>query len=120
MVAGITEIDWLRQLYIEDLGKIVCYDGYNKRPRVRRIEQWEALDTVIKGTPMDLTDKLDRVHVWADQHFFHKNIITFRERPFMNVDEMNELYAAPIHGGGSARKLYCPLPEFEDVDWVFS
>ena len=38
--------------------------------------------------PLDLTDK--KVWTWADQHFYHKNIIRFAERPYENIDHMTE------------------------------
>lgn len=29
------------------------------------------------------------VWAWSDQHFFHKNVIAYTDRPFQNMDEMN-------------------------------
>jgi calcineurin-like phosphoesterase family protein len=91
----------LRELYLADLSKIVNY-GKNPRPRVRHPGKWEKLPSLItlnedlsgvkppslKGMPIDLVGR--KVWVWSDLHFYHKNIIRFSERPFMNVDEMNE------------------------------
>jgi len=84
-----SEIDCLHQLYIEDLTKIVNYGG-GPRPRVRHPQKWEALDRVIylKEDQVSLAGR--EVWVWSDLHFYHKNIIDFSDRPFLNVEEMNE------------------------------
>lgn len=87
------DIQYLRELYLEDLSKIVTY-GKNPRPRVRHPAKWAKLDAHIS-----LDDKHDavmsdfgnrKVWVWSDQHFYHKNIIRFSERPYMDVEQMNE------------------------------
>jgi len=89
------EIKWLRSLYLEDLGKEVCYDGHNKRPRVRHIGNWERIRTILKEgespvtLPLDENDERD-VWIWSDLHFGHKNIIRFSERPYDDVEQMNE------------------------------
>jgi len=89
------ELKFLRQLYLEDLGKIVCYDGYNKRPRVRHIGNWERIEsTLMEGMeqvtfPLADGDERD-VWLWSDLHFGHKNIIDFSERPYDDVEQMNE------------------------------
>jgi len=89
------EIKWLRDLYLEDLGKTVCYDGHNKRPRVRHIGNWERIKTIItegqEQVILPLADNDERdVWVWSDLHFGHKNIIRFSERPFDDTEQMNE------------------------------
>jgi len=89
------EIKWLRDLYLEDLGKEVCYDGHNNRPRVRHVGNWERIRTFItEGTeqlvlPLDENDERD-VWIWSDLHFGHKNIINFSERPYDDVEQMDE------------------------------
>jgi calcineurin-like phosphoesterase family protein len=94
-------IEELHKLYIEDLSKIVTY-GKNPRPRVRHPGKWAKLPPLITlnedmagvkppsldGMPIDLVGR--KVWVWSDLHFYHKNIIEFSERPYHNVDEMNE------------------------------
>ena len=86
------EIKWLRDLYLEDLGKIVCYDGYNKRPRVRHLKLWEDIQSTLKeGLDMPVAFPCEQnVWLWSDLHFGHNNIIRFSDRPFMNLDEMHE------------------------------
>ena len=93
------EIKWLRDLYLEDLGKIVCYDGHNERPRVRHVGNWERVRSVLtEGAeqvmfPLADDDKRD-VWLWSDLHFGHKNIIRFSDRPFDDVEQMNEYLVA--------------------------
>lgn len=88
-----TELDIWRQLYLEDLTKMVSYDGgRTKRPRVRNPQMWENVSTMLleseqetKQYPFD-----NKTWVWSDLHFFHKNIIDFSDRPYPDVDTMNE------------------------------
>ncbi len=40
--------------------------------------------------PIDLLDATQRVWIWSDQHFGHKNIIQYSNRPYPNVELMNE------------------------------
>lgn len=87
-----TDIEHLRELYIEDLSKIVNYGG-NPRPRVRHPGKWAKLDALIHlnekhEAPLSFGDR--KVWVWSDLHFYHKNIIPFSERPYQDVGEMNQ------------------------------
>jgi len=89
------ELNWLRDLYLEDLAKMVNYGGHD-RPRVRRIGKWAALEAQIQLNEHHdnyvTIPTLDgrKVWVWSDLHFFHKNIIGFSERPYPDVATMNE------------------------------
>lgn len=87
------ELDFLRHLYLEDLGKIVTYHK-NPRPRVRHIEKWRKVESRLlesNNSYITLPPTSDRnVWVWSDMHFGHKNIIEFSERPFANLEEMQE------------------------------
>lgn len=92
----IAELKWLRQLYIEDLSKIVTYNK-NPRPRVAHPGKWAKLESVVAlnesvNEPLMIppTDMDRKVWIWSDQHFFHKNIIEFSERPYDTVEQMNE------------------------------
>lgn len=94
-----TELEFLRKLYLEDLGKEVCYDGYNRRPRVRHIGNWERIKTILTEGQEQLTLPLSEdderdVWLWSDLHFGHKNIIDFSERPFESVEQMDEYLVA--------------------------
>ena len=86
------ELKWLRSLYIEDLGKTVNYGG-GPRPRVYKIEKYDRIEPMLAlGVKdyMDIATTDKNVWVWSDLHFGHKNIISFSERPYANVDEMTE------------------------------
>lgn len=91
------EKKWLRGLYLEDLTKMVVYNS-NPRPRVRHPQNWHRLNKDVEflaegiEQPADLTGK--KVWVWTDQHFFHKNIIGFCDRPFDDVNHMTEIMIA--------------------------
>lgn len=90
------EIDYLRKMYLDDLGKTVNYGG-NDRPRVRHVGNWERLKAQVE-LKEGLDDYVDpdalyetrNVWLWSDLHFFHKNIIKFSDRPYENVEQMNE------------------------------
>lgn len=93
---NITETEWLRRLYIEDLSKIVRY-GCVERSRVAHPAKWNKLETIVQLSegvtePMALpfNDPDRKIWVWSDQHFFHKNIISFSDRPFYSIEQMNE------------------------------
>jgi calcineurin-like phosphoesterase family protein len=87
----LTEIDYLREFYIEDLSKIVTY-GKNPRPRVAHPGKWAKLNSVVSlnesEQPMSLEGR--KVWAWSDLHFWHKNIIQFSERPYTDLEEMHE------------------------------
>ncbi len=85
-------IEELRDLYIADLSKIVNYGG-NDRPRVRHPGKWAKLESVVAlkegiNEPVSLEGR--RVWCWSDQHYWHKNIISFSERPYDNLEQMHE------------------------------
>jgi len=96
----IAELKFLRNLYIEHLSEIVRY-GNNERPRVAHPGKWAKLDCIVRlneniDEPLLVTpaDKDRKIWVWSDQHFFHKNIISFSQRPFMSLEEMHEFMIA--------------------------
>jgi calcineurin-like phosphoesterase family protein len=96
----IEELRWLRQLYIEHLSEIVTYNK-NPRPRVAHPGKWAKLESVValnEGIDEPLMippmEQDRKVWVWSDQHFFHKNIIEFSERPYDSVEQMNEYLIA--------------------------
>jgi len=85
-----TELDVLRQWYLEDLRKMVSYDGgRTKRPRVRFPQMWENVETILtEGEQKEI--QIENTWLWSDLHFFHKNIIEFSDRPYPDVETMNE------------------------------
>jgi len=64
---------------------------YTFRPQVSKISPWENFNPIIKNVELnlDLVSDTDLLF-WSDTHFFHKNIIQYSDRPFMDVDDMNE------------------------------
>lgn len=76
----------MRQLYLADLRKEVCYDGKNKRARVRKPSQYEHVPVV----EPDRTQMYENVWTWSDTHFGHKNIIKYCDRPFYDLDDMSQ------------------------------
>lgn len=88
-----TELKYLRQLYLEDLRKEVCYDGHNRRPRVRFPKLWESVQSTLKegiDEQIQLPNTERDVWLWSDLHFGHNNIIRFSDRPFINLEVMHE------------------------------
>lgn len=86
-----TELEYLRGLYLDELGCEVDY-GKGARTRVAYPGKWARYDSVIniKSKQKILTpDLLNNTWVWSDQHFFHKNVIDFSERPFNNLNTMH-------------------------------
>jgi calcineurin-like phosphoesterase family protein len=58
---------------------------------VSKISPWENFKPIIKNVELnlDLVSDTDLLF-WSDTHFFHKNIIQYSDRPFMDVYDMNE------------------------------
>lgn len=85
-----TNLEDLRDLYIEDLRKIVNYGGID-RTRVAHPGKWRNLKANLTESTKP-TVSLDgrKVWAWSDQHFWHKNIIEFSERPYDNCIQMHE------------------------------
>jgi len=95
----ISEIELLRGMYLDDLSKTVNFTG-TERPRVAYPPKWTRNPPLIKlgegvTEPKEMTpENIARTFVWSDQHFSHKNIIAFSERPYVSVSEMNETLIA--------------------------
>lgn len=84
-------INKLREWYIDDLSKMVCYGG-NSRPRVAHPGKWRRYEPIItiKDTQIVMTpENIKKTYVWSDQHFFHSKVIEFANRPFVDVNDMN-------------------------------
>ena len=85
-------IDYFKDLYKEHLRGPVNYNGHD-RPRVRHIQAWENFETRLPhGVELDLENLEDyqKIWVWSDHHFGHKNIIRFSDRPFDDLIQMRE------------------------------
>jgi len=83
------EINNLRELYIQDLSKIVNCGG-NDRPRVRHPGKWAKLDSVVNLKESAITLDGRKVWCWSDLHFWHWNILEFSERPYPDMYTMHE------------------------------
>ena len=83
----------LEKLYFEDLAKIVNYGGGN-RPRVRHPNNWPNAKKhnrqIGQHKKKLLLEGEQKIWMWSDLHFFHKNIIRFSDRPYPDVETMNE------------------------------
>lgn len=60
------------------------------RPRVRDVSLWEQLCRYNTPDGIDLAANIDRIWVWSDQHYNHKNIIKYSNRPFDSISQMND------------------------------
>ena len=95
-------LELYKELYLDYLGESVVPDHRDvtsgTRPRVRKIMTWKNFETKLKHkTEIDLNQAIDvglkdgpQVWVWSDQHFGHKNIIGFSDRPYPNLELMHE------------------------------
>jgi len=83
-------VEDLRQLYLDDLGRIVNYGGID-RTRVAHPGKWKNLNAnLTEGEEQVVSLEGRKVWVWSDLHFWHKNIISFSERPYDNCEQMHE------------------------------
>ncbi len=87
-------IEKLRELYLEDLEKPITYEGKPPRKRVYAVENWKHLPTTIlkEGIAQPLVLQINQTDIWfiADTHFFHNNIIKYCDRPYPNMELMNQ------------------------------
>ncbi len=84
----------LHEHYIKDLQTFVSGPNNIRRPRTRHIKTWESLPPIVKqGQNLDLQQywNIGRpIWCWSDQHFFHRNIIAYSNRPFKDLTHMRE------------------------------
>jgi calcineurin-like phosphoesterase family protein len=90
-----TEIEFFKGLYLEDLDRVVSYKDINNATITRK----RASSRIIRMLDnIEITEsrvnEFKNVWVWSDLHFGHTNIISYCERPFLNVQEMDEYLMA--------------------------
>lgn len=88
MSKEIDMLEWLNGMYVDDLNRIVEYNG-SKKPRFRHANVYAGMPRV---NGVDVTK--ERIWVWSDLHFGHKNIIRFSDRPFDDIPHMDEMLIA--------------------------
>jgi calcineurin-like phosphoesterase family protein len=72
-----------REHYLNELGSL---EPGSKRTRARNHKDWHYIPEV--QNPRDFS--VGKVWVWSDLHFGHKNIIRFSDRPYPDVETMDE------------------------------
>ncbi len=91
--------EYYKNLYLEWLAhQEPTGDGGKTRQVTRHVEVWQNFESILPHKKeCDLQYAADGcladgryVWVWSDQHFGHKNIIGFSNRPYPNVDLMTE------------------------------
>jgi calcineurin-like phosphoesterase family protein len=89
-------MDNLRQHYLDYIAEKVTHHNGRVAPRYRKPEQYAKLNLPKAAAGyVELTQlNWDRVWVWSDLHFHHKNILTYADRPFANTEEMAETLVA--------------------------
>lgn len=88
----------LRNLYLKDLELPDTHHG-RTTPKVKHFGNWKAIkSTCVAAVPIviDLRDGRD-VWTWSDQHFGHKNIIRYADRPYQSTEEMNDSLLKNYH-----------------------
>lgn len=81
----------LNEEYIEFMKAPPAWSD-SKKAKVRYVSQWEELSKKFVREPRrDISNMpMSKIWTWSDQHFFHKNIIRYSDRPFNDLDEMNQ------------------------------
>lgn len=82
--------DKLRNLYYEDLSRLVSYDGKTKRARVKHSKNWFRVSETHTES-INLNDYTNTVWIWSDHHFRHRNILKYSNRPFKNIVHMEDV-----------------------------
>lgn len=75
--------------------RIIANDGYKEtKMEWKRKQPLIGLSDGISEPLVMTPDNVARTFVWSDQHFSHKHVISFSNRPYMSIPEMNETLVA--------------------------
>jgi calcineurin-like phosphoesterase family protein len=81
----------LQATYVNDLSSlVVLYDDGVKRRRSKHWKWFKDLQPMPGIAPVEFSPYDENVWIWSDQHFGHKNIISYSGRPFENVQHMEQ------------------------------
>lgn len=80
--------------YLNFLTTPITHDNGDRKPRVKSSQRWLNIEDHSKNE-LFLNIELEiingrKVWIWSDQHFYHENVIKYSERPYKNVEEMNQ------------------------------
>lgn len=83
----------LIESYWSTLEKPTFYGG-KVRPKLYNLPNWQKTYSLLPVIPEErkfkiTEENLEKVFVWSDTHFFHKNIIKFSNRPYFDIEQMN-------------------------------
>ena len=79
----------LLDYYHQDLSDMVYRDG-KARPKSRKADVFLRIGKALENREdRKLYSENQKWWIWSDQHFFHKNIIAYSERPYADVLHMN-------------------------------
>jgi calcineurin-like phosphoesterase family protein len=78
----------LEKLLIEQLQ---MSDHVMNRPQVKDIAPWKSFKSIVKNERIDISAvPPEKIWFWSDQHFGHNNIIKYCDRPFRDIQDMQE------------------------------
>jgi calcineurin-like phosphoesterase family protein len=80
--------------YLNYLGQMVERRPGEMAPRARHPEKWKKVVSYHKegGSFLDLNDFKGDIWIWSDHHFFHKHVIEYCSRPFLENDKMHDYF----------------------------
>lgn len=83
----------MREFYLKYLSEPVLSWDDKIKPRVRHPQKWNVEDYSKTNKFLNIEKAIlegKNIWIWSDHHFFHENVIKFSNRPYKNVEEMNQ------------------------------